>query len=149
MPGHLVRRLHQISTGVFSETMARHGEDITPVQYGALCAIREYPELDQVTLAGLIAYDRVTIGGVVDRLESKGLVKRNVNRQDRRSRSLALTVAGAKLLKRLDPIVADLQGDILVGLSEAERVQLIRLMTKTVAGGNDLSRAPLAAGEGG
>jgi DNA-binding MarR family transcriptional regulator len=69
MPGHLIRRLHQMSVAVFAEKIAAAGADITPVQYGALCAVRAYPGLDQATVASMIAYDRVTIGGVLDRLE--------------------------------------------------------------------------------
>jgi MarR family transcriptional regulator, temperature-dependent positive regulator of motility len=149
MAGHLVRRLHQISTAVFSERMAREGQDLTPVQYGTLCAVRACPGLDQATLAGLIAYDRVTIGGVVDRLEAKRLVKRGISSSDRRSKVLSLTAAGATLLRQLDPVVADLQSEILVGLTDAERATLMRLMTKATVAGNALSRAPLANAERG
>ena len=65
MPGHLIRRLQQIAVSVFTERVTKAGFDITPVQFAALSTIAENPGLDQASLAGLIAYDRVTIGGVV------------------------------------------------------------------------------------
>ena len=143
MPGHLVRRLHQISTSIFAERMAAAGHDVTPVQYAALATLADNPGIDQATLAGLIAYDRVTIGGVVDRLEAKGLVERAVNDRDRRSRVVRLTEAGVALEKNLAPIVAGLQEDILCGLCADERRQLLGLLAKAAAAGNSMSRAPL------
>jgi len=41
--------------------------------------------VDQIALAGLIACDRTTITGAVDRLERKGLATRVVNDTDRLS----------------------------------------------------------------
>jgi DNA-binding MarR family transcriptional regulator len=145
LPGHLIRRLHQISTAVFAERMAAAGYDLTPVQYAALAAIEAEPEIDQATLAGLIAYDRVTIGGVIDRLEQKGLVTRAVSQHDRRARVLRLSAAGAKTLKELRPIIRALQDDILIGLTAAEKETFLRLIAKTTEAGNALSRAPLLA----
>ena len=143
MPGHLIRRLHQISTSIFAERMAAEGFDVTPVQYAALATLAEHPGIDQATLAGLIAYDRVTIGGVVDRLCAKGLVARAVNDRDRRSRVLDLTDAGKALTAALAPLVAELQGEILHGLDPTERADLLRLLAKAAEAGNEFSRAPL------
>lgn len=143
MAGHLIRRLHQISVSVFSERMKEAGFDLTPVQFAALTAVEANPGIDQASLAGRIAYDRVTIGGVVDRLEGKGLVTRTISTQDRRARAVSLTALGAETLARARPVVRGLQPDILSGLSAAERAQLIGLMKKTTEAGNAQSRAPL------
>lgn len=67
MPGHLARRFQQIAVAVFLAEVEDAGFDLTPVQYAALATIKANPGLDQVTLAGLIAYDRTTITGVIDR----------------------------------------------------------------------------------
>lgn len=143
MPGHLIRRLNQISTSIFQERMAALGHDLTPVQFGALASLRDNPGIDQATLAGLIAYDRVTIGGVVDRLEAKDLVARTVNPQDRRARHVALTPAGAALLAAITPEVEAIQDDILGGLTETERTAFVALAAKAAECGNTRSRAPL------
>ncbi|WP_417625537.1 MarR family winged helix-turn-helix transcriptional regulator [Pararhodobacter aggregans] len=143
MPGFLIRRLNQISMSVFQERMQRLGLDLTSVQFAALVALSENPGIDQATLAGLIAYDRVTIGGVVDRLVAKDLVARRINPQDRRARQLALTDSGATLLTRLIPEVQALQHDILAGLSTEEVAAFIALAKRTTEAGNDRSRAPL------
>ena len=143
MPGHVIRRLQQISASVFAETMKAEGLDLTAPQYAALYMLNDHPGIDQATLAGLIAYDRPTIGGVVDRLVGKGLVTRATNPEDRRAKRLALTDAGRDLLARLSPVVAAMQDAILPGLSAAERAEFMRLATKVADAGNALSRAPL------
>ena len=130
MPGHLIRRLHQISAAVFSDRMRRAGVDLTPVQFAALSQAAVHPGIDQATLAGLVAYDPVTLGGVVDRLERKGLLSRSVSARDRRARVVSVTEEGAALLSQVTPLVQALQGDILSGLDDDERAALLRLLEK-------------------
>lgn len=71
MAGHLIRRLHQQSTHLFSQRTQVAGFEVTPVQFAALDAIQAHPGVDQSQVAELIGYDRATIGGVIDRLEKK------------------------------------------------------------------------------
>ncbi|MCC0075539.1 MAG: MarR family transcriptional regulator [Rhodobacter sp.] len=143
MPGHLIRRMNQIATSIFQERMHALDLDLTPVQFGALACLRDHPGIDQATLAGLIAHDRVTIGGVIDRLHGKGLVVRTVNDRDRRARQLFLTDAGAALLHQILPEVEALQDDILGGLDAEERRLFVALASKVATIGNERSRAPL------
>ena len=142
LPGHLIRRLQQISVAVFTNHTQAAGFDLTPVQFAALSAVRDHPGIDQATLAGTIAYDRVTIGGVVDRLVAKGFVSRGVNPEDRRARVLHATDEGQTVLAQIEPVVVDVQTAMLAGLNEVERKELTRLLAKATATGNTLSRAP-------
>jgi MarR family transcriptional regulator, temperature-dependent positive regulator of motility len=130
MPGHLIRRLHQISTHVFMTRTREAGFDLTPVQFAALDAIRESPGIDQAGLAEAVAKDRATIGAVADRLEQKGLVSRKVNARDKRARILTLTDEGEALVAALKPLVEQLQADILPGLDETEYELFIELAAK-------------------
>ncbi|WP_222434952.1 MarR family winged helix-turn-helix transcriptional regulator [Falsiphaeobacter marinintestinus] len=143
MPGHLIRRLNQISVALFMDQMEQAGVSLTPVQFAALSAIQEKPGIDQATVAGMIAYDRATLGKVIDRLDARGLVARSKSRKDRRSKELTLTSEGAALLKEALPFVKKVQPAILAGLSDAERDVIVDLLQKTTKAGNDHSRAPL------
>jgi len=135
MAGHLIRRLHQISTHVFTRRMQEAGFDLTPVQYAALDAIITDPGIDQAGVAAQIAYDRATIGGVIDRLEQKGYVERTVCRRDRRAREVRPTDRGRQAFGEISPIVAALQEDILAELDEAERAEFLALAAKAIASG--------------
>lgn len=143
MPGHLARRFQQIAVAVFLAEVGGAGFDLTPVQYAALAAISANPSIDQVTLAGLIAYDRTTITGVIDRLVQKGLVERNASSRDRRARELQITADGKRTLRAITPAVESAQQIMLRGLTQTESEELMRLMRKAIAAGNELSRAPL------
>jgi DNA-binding MarR family transcriptional regulator len=132
MAGHLIRRLHQQSTQVFLAQTQAAGFDLTSVQFAALDAIAGQPGIDQASLAATIGFDRATIGGVLDRLEAKGLVRRNVSPDDRRARVLHLTREGQKLLAAVRPVVETLQEDILSSLTRAERKAFLALANKAL-----------------
>ena len=140
MPGHLIRRMHQASQAIFDGEMSRTGFDLTPVQYAALAAIAERPGLDQASLASAIVFDRATTGGVIDRLEGKGYVRREIDRADRRARRLFLEPAGEEALAQVTPTVRQVQALTLQGLSDAECTTLLALLGKALAAVGDVSR---------
>lgn len=132
MPGHLIRRLNQISTHVFAKYMQKTEFDLTPVQFAAMDAIAASPGIDQAGVAANIAYDRATIGGVIDRLEQKGYVRRTVCKHDRRAREVRLTDRGMDVFREILPVVTALQKDVLPGLSHVERVRFLELASKAI-----------------
>jgi len=132
MAGHLIRRLNQISTHEFAKQTQAAGFDLTPVQFAALDAIAVNPGIDQAGVAAKIAYDRATIGGVIDRLVQKGAVERTISKRDRRAREVKLTQNGQRLLDDVLPIVTSLQTDLLPGLSQHERDQFLELAKKAI-----------------
>ena len=133
MAGHLIRRLHQQSAQIFQARAQAAGFDLTSVQFAALDAIAEQPGVDQASLAATISFDRATIGGVIDRLETKGQVQRVVSEQDRRARQLSLTADGKRLLAASRPVVEALQDEILAPLSRAERKAFLALAQKALS----------------
>src|SRR6266567_5669697 len=94
-PGYLFRRMQQIAVAIFVEECRAH--DLTPVQYAALVAIRTHPGIDATRLSAVIAFDRSTLGSVIERLEANKLIERKPSREDRRVKLLYLTRAGGAL----------------------------------------------------
>lgn len=144
-PGLLIRRAQQIAVAIFLEHCG--GYDLTPVQYGALAAIAGNPGIDATRIAGIVALDRTTISGVLERLEAKGLIARSANDLDRRAKLLVATAAGKKLIRKIEPAVEAAQDAILAPLNRQERSQLLSLLTKLVDLNNEASRAPRRAVE--
>nr|WP_108887484.1 MarR family transcriptional regulator [Pseudoprimorskyibacter insulae] len=140
MVGHMIRRLNQLSTQVFFRHMQEAGLDLTSVQFAAMDAILENPGIDQAGVAGLIGYDRATIGGVIDRLVQKGLVARQVSKRDRRAREVALTPEGEALFQRMLPIVAGLQAEIVGRLTPEEQAIFFKLARKAIGEDRDEPR---------
>ena len=141
MPGHLVRRAHQVSTALFSDECAAF--DLTSVQYAALVAIEANPDVDATRLSALIAFDRSTIGDVLERLEAKGWITRGPAVHDRRIKLLRLSVAGAKLLRQVGPAVRRVQERLLAPLSPPDRAIIVRLLAQLAELHNDVTPAPL------
>ena len=132
MPGHLIRRMQQISTAIFTEELK--GIDLTSVQWAALHAISERQDLDATRLAETIFFDRATIGGVIERLELKGLISRNMSESDRRIKVLNITEKGKNLISDCDNIVLGVQNKILAPLNDDEKATFLLLIDKIVNG---------------
>ncbi|MEA2888529.1 MAG: hypothetical protein QOD11_2889 [Bradyrhizobium sp.] len=142
-PGYLFRRMQQIAVAIFVEECK--ATDLTPVQYAALVAIRTHPGIDATRLSAVIAFDRSTLGSVIERLESKAWVERKPSREDKRIKLLTLTKAGENLLRAIMPSVDRAQARMLQPLKPADRKTLLALMTQLVDLNNEASRVPLRA----
>lgn len=132
MPGHLIRRAHQLAVAEFMEANRAH--DVTPVQYALLAALAQSPDdVDQVTLAQRAALDTSTAASTLDRMEAKGWIERRADPGDKRRRVLHITRAGAKFFKSVSVSVAQAQKAILAPLTAAEQKTLGALLTKLCA----------------
>lgn len=140
VPGHYVRRVHQLAVALFAQEVGRF--NITPVQFSSLQAICNSPGIDQKTLASTIGFDTSTIGGVIDRLEARGLVVRNVAPTDRRVRLITPTDQGRHLLATIIPPMLRSQERLLEPLSQKEKQEFVRIMKALVAANAELSNIP-------
>jgi len=127
LPGHLIRRLHQVATAYFAEEC---GADLTAVQYAALVAIDAHPGIDATRLSEIIYFDRSTIGDVLDRIEAKRWIVRESTATDRRLKLLSLAPAGREVVRQVEPAIRRIQERLLAPLTEAEGKVLVRLLAK-------------------
>lgn len=139
LPGHHIRRLQQVAVGIFMDETADF--NITPVQFALLFSATRQPGQDQRTLAGTIGFDTSTIGAVVDRLESRGLIRRNASPTDRRVRLLTVTDDGRALLERVMPAMLRAQERMLAPLEAAERDVFMAMLDRIVDANRAWSRA--------
>ena len=140
LPGHAIRRLQQISVGIFHQEAQNLG--VTPLQYSALQTVHSHPGIDQRTLASLIALDTSTTAGLVDRLEARGLLVRNASPTDKRVRLLSLTPDGEDLLQKVILAMKRAQELILAPLTLKQRTDFMLMLNRLVSQNNALSRAP-------
>lgn len=145
MPGHLVRRVAQIASALFADECGSF--DLTSVQYAALVAILANPQVDATRLSALIAFDRSTLGDVLERLETKGWVLRSPSPHDKRVKLLRLSPEGAKVLRRVAPAVRRVQERLLEPLAPADRARMVKLLAQVAEVHNDVLPAPLRAAE--
>lgn len=74
---------------------------ITPAQFSLLNIMRENQLYSPSTLAKLHKSTRPTITGILDTLEKKSLVKRDLNNKDKRRFNVFLTNKGLELKKKI------------------------------------------------
>jgi DNA-binding MarR family transcriptional regulator len=141
LPGHLIRRCHQISVALFHEECARF--DITPMQYAVLAVLAAHDGVDQITAAGLAALNRSTAGEVVARLEAAKQLERFDSDDDGRVKKLYITRSGLRLLERVDDAIQRVQERLLAPLDQAERARFVDFLSRIACENFKLSWAPL------
>lgn len=144
MPGHAIRRLHQTAVVIFVQEIGPKG--LTPVPYAVMQAVANAPGADQCTLDAKIGLDTPTIGGVIDRLETRGLSQRNASADERRVRWSTLTEAGHELLELAIPATLRVPERLLDPLSRRQQAEFVRMLRTLVTTDNELGRTPGEAG---
>lgn len=112
----------------FNRTLGAHG--ISGPQFGTLLLIEANPGVSQSSIAEALRFDRSTLVQIIDRLEGRGLVRREPSAQDRRSHALRLTADGAALLDELKALSDRHEGIVAEALSAAERKSLLALLER-------------------
>lgn len=123
-PGFLARRLYQ----AYSAAWLRHVDTtLTGPQFAVLTAVREYPRVDQGSLAASVALDRSTMADVCKRLEDRSLITREMAPSDGRRKLLSLTPEGESLLEDVSRKVGRLNSELMSSAEEAD--DFARLLT--------------------
>jgi MarR family transcriptional regulator, organic hydroperoxide resistance regulator len=103
--------------------------DLSPAQCHVLHLIEPGRPVPMGRLAEALACDASNVTGLVDRLESRGLVRRQASAEDRRIKVLELSPAGERLrsvvLERMTKPPASLSR-----LSAAEQQALVRILRR-------------------
>jgi DNA-binding MarR family transcriptional regulator len=118
---------------------------LTRAQWQALFHLARNEGCNQATLADLLDVEPITLARVIDRLEASGLVERRPDPGDRRARLLFLGERAHPLLEELRSLGAETREVALAGISEDERHQLSRLLTKMRANLSGRESATAAA----
>ena len=137
--GHRVRRAHQLSVAIFNDEVGPFG--LTTIQYAALAAVAANDDIDATRLARLVAFDRTTVGHVLERLEIKGYIEREYRFHDKRTKRLRATGAGRAILIEADEAVYRSQERFLDVLDSKERETFLHLLATVIARHEELNEA--------
>jgi DNA-binding MarR family transcriptional regulator len=133
-PLAVVGRLHRLAHALDVELRALFAEaGLSDGDFDVIASLRRAGEPFALTPGELAATTMVTSGAVtkrVDRLEAQGYVTRTVSSEDGRSRTIALTADGRRLIDELFPRHVENERRLLAGLSAGEQAELARLLEK-------------------
>ena len=109
---------------------------ITGQQYNVLRILRGGGKdgVPTLTIAARMIEQTPGITRLLDRLEEKGLVRRERCESDRRQVLCWITPAGLKLLESMDDTVREIDRSSVGALKPAEQKELVRLLGRIVTG---------------
>ncbi len=113
-----------------SEALRIKGYEVTPPQFGVLEALAHLGPLKMCEIAEKLLMSGANVTGVVDRLEEKGLVRRVMEADDRRTYHIHLTDSGGKLIAEIFPTHAEKIRLATRALSTKEKRTLTELLKK-------------------
>lgn len=117
--GYLVHEVARLIKRRFEEEAKSH--DITLPQWRALAQVATHDCISQRELADQIDADPMTVSGILDRLEKRGLVERYADPSDSRAKLARLTPAGEELFHTARKVGLAMYENAVAGLSPSER----------------------------
>lgn len=121
----LIKDLDQLLRRRFEERVRAAGLDLSRPQYRVLIMLDRNPGITQARLAELIDVEKMTVTGLIDRMETRGWVERRRDPNDRRAHSLHLLPPARPIVDRLEAVIAQWQEDTNARLPADVVVRLI------------------------
>ena len=84
--------------------------------------------ISQTELAGILEIEKPTLGKLIEKLEKKGWVERQVDARDQRARRLVITEAVRPLINRMETLAEAVHDDALAGLAAEQERQLTQIL---------------------
>lgn len=129
--GYLVKRLSLVITRELDRRMEVLG--LTDAQWKPLLGLQQGVGKTAADLARAACHDTGAVTRLLDRLESKELIRRVRSEEDRRVVNLELTDAGSQVAEEVPKVIAHLANQMLEGFSEAEFRQFKDLLKRALA----------------
>jgi DNA-binding MarR family transcriptional regulator len=126
--GFLVSDVHRLITTAVDKEMKELG--LTRSQLRVLLHLVREDGLTQVRIADDLQLGKVTVGGLLDRLEVKQLVERRPHPTDRRATLVYLTDNADELIQPMQKSGSKLLRQFQQGMSKKEQQQLIDLLLR-------------------
>ncbi|MFF9003436.1 MarR family winged helix-turn-helix transcriptional regulator [Streptomyces achromogenes] len=95
-----------------------------------LSAVRDLAPVAQADLGRGVGLDPKDVVGILNDLQSAGLVERAPDPRDRRKNAVTLTDDGARLLTRCEKAAREANDELLAPLSAAERERFMELLAR-------------------
>ena len=141
--GFLISDVHRLLTAaVDSEVSAL---SLTRSQLRVVLHLMRGDGISQVALADDLQLGKVTVGGLLDRLQDKGLIERRPHPTDRRAKLVYLTLADQNIYDAIVEAGGIILKQVLAGINKTEEKTLIALLLRVKANTAGILQANAAA----
>ena len=131
-PTWLISRAYARSSGLLNAGFEAHGSGLRSYHYRLLAALDEWGPASQADLGRSTGIDRSDVTAALAELESRNLIERTADPQNKRRNIVTLTPEGAGQLRHLDTVVDTIQDELLAPLTAAQRRQFTTLISRLV-----------------
>ncbi|HMG51339.1 MAG TPA: MarR family transcriptional regulator [Inquilinus sp.] len=107
----VIKDVDQLMRRRFEERVRAAGLDLSRPQYRVLIFLDRHPGITQARLAEYLDVEKMTVTGLLDRMETRGWVERRRDPNDRRAYSLHLRPAARPIVDQLEVMIAQWQDD--------------------------------------
>ncbi|MEU8749103.1 MarR family transcriptional regulator [Streptomyces chartreusis] len=128
LPSWLLGRAAARGRALVAEALAAEGMKMW--HHVVLSAVRDLAPVAQADLGRSVRLDPKDLVGILNDLQSAGLVVREPDPKDRRKNAVSLTDEGARLLKRCEKAAREANDTFLAPLSSAERERFTDLLIR-------------------
>lgn len=129
--GQLFFRLWRASHARTEEALNSIG--LTPALFAVLNVLGAREGTIQQELSADMAIDPSAMVKLINELESTGLAERRRRPGDRRAWEVSITPTGRRTLERAKRLVAQVEDEVLGGLTAGDRSQLLTLLRRALA----------------
>lgn len=143
--GYIVHEVARAFRRRFEDEARAHG--LTLPQWRALVVIDQEAAITQVALAGCIDTDPMTISGILDRLEKRGLIERYPHPTDSRAKLSRLTPEGADLVLAARDLGRQLYTRSIAGVEDSHIELIFSGLSQIRDNLNNLDQAAASAKE--
>lgn len=127
--GYQIAQASIVTLSVFQRA-AGDALELRPVEYTMLVLVHENPGSTAARLARALAVSAPNITMWLDKLQRRGLMRREASETDRRSQHLYLTEKGRKVAEEATHRVIEAEHHAFAHLSSGERAILVELLRK-------------------
>lgn len=126
--GYLIHEVARLMKRRFEEEAKTHG--VTLPQWRTLAQIATFEGITQARLAAAADTDPMTMSGVLDRLEKRGLIERYVDPTDSRAKLARLTPEGEVVFSSARKVGLAMFESALEGVSPEDRETVVAVLGK-------------------
>ena len=120
--GFLISDVSRLLRRVYDRRVEPLG--LTRAQWRVLVHIYRREGISQTALAQVLEIEKPTLGKLVDRLEEKGWVERQIEESDQRARRLVITDQAYPLIDEMEDLAKAVHADALEGVADGDADQL-------------------------
>jgi DNA-binding MarR family transcriptional regulator len=128
---YLLARASQSVSSEFRSSLSSAG--VSVIEWRVLSTLYDHPQISVGKLSDIVLCKQPTLSKAIDRMESKGWIKRSLNDQDRRMISVTIDGAGMEIIRSLLNEAINLEHSELDGFDPKEIDELKKILRKLIA----------------